>query len=79
MVSKDQFDGVPHLSRADADLRTKVVAAMPEGIEMTAEQIAAAASMEKTQVLKVLRYLEENGAVIGEGGKYRHLSRDERG
>ena len=79
MVLNDELEGVLPLSISEFDLRTKVLAAMPENTEMTADEIAARAGIERAAVLKALRYLVDCETVIRVDGKYRRLSRDARG
>jgi predicted Rossmann fold nucleotide-binding protein DprA/Smf involved in DNA uptake len=79
MVSNDPFEGVSPLSNKERDLPEKVIAAMPQGVAMTVDQIAAAAGMEPPQVLKALQHLVHCNRVSRDDGKYRRLSRDEQG
>jgi len=75
---KDELDGVLSLTKSEHDLPAKVVTVMSEQNAMTADEIAAAAAVERPAVLKALRHLCDAGALLRANGGYRLLSPDER-
>ncbi len=79
MTSNHELNGVQPLLRTERGLATKVAALMSDGIERTADEVAAAADMDRTEALKALEHLCDAGAAVGVDGKYRLPSSDERG